>query len=266
MKLSGAACVVAALVLSVGAGQACIVAPHALAIPGSLTPAEDASTQVYRAWFSDPTTRYSHGVLGDGVEAGALYAYSTRATNFCQVIQVTLDENHVFEDIAPRLVDLDGDGVNEIIVVRTSLTQGAQLAVYGDAGDGQSLALLAATPFIGRPNRWLAPIGAADLDGDGYMEIAYIDRPHLARTLRIWRYQNETLTEVAAASGLTNHRIGQNVISSGIRDCGDGPEMITVDTDWAQVLASRFDGEAITARSLGAYTADRLAAALTCDA
>jgi hypothetical protein len=47
--------------------------------------------------------------------------------------------------------------------------------------------LLAATPHIGSANRWLAPIGAADLDGDGRVEIAYVDRPHLARTLRIWR-------------------------------------------------------------------------------
>jgi hypothetical protein len=46
---------------------------------------------------------------------------------------------------------------------------------------------LASTPWIGQRFRWLAPVAAADLDGDGAMELAYVDRPHLARTLRVWR-------------------------------------------------------------------------------
>ena len=36
----------------------------------------------------------------------------------------------------------------------------------------------------------LAPLGAADLDGDGKIELAYIDRPHLAKILRIWRFDD----------------------------------------------------------------------------
>jgi hypothetical protein len=77
---------------------------------------------------------------------------------------------------------------------------------------------------IGQRNRWLAPIGAADLDGDGRVEIAYVDRPHLARTLRVWRSRpGGTLTEIATATGLTNHRIGEAFITGGIRDARRGP-------------------------------------------
>ena len=176
MRLAG---LVAAFGLGTGAAMACEQPPHrATDLPESVTFAGAEGEGVWAAWYGSATTRYGHGVLGDAIEGGALYAYAEGAGNDCDLVGVTLDGAHVFEDTAPRLADLDGDGVAEIITVRSSLTQGAQLAIY--AATGASLTLLATTPYIGRANRWLAPIGAADLDGDGHMEIAYIDRPHLA--------------------------------------------------------------------------------------
>jgi hypothetical protein len=89
------------------------------------------------------------------------------------------------------------------------------------------------------------------LDGDGKVEIAYIDRPHLAKTLRVWRYENGALTHVADFGGLTNHRIGEADIGGGIRDCGDGPEMITANADWTRVMATTFAAEKLSTRELG---------------
>ena len=71
------------------------------------------------------------------------------------------------------------------------------------------------------------------------MELAYIDRPHLAKTLMIWRYKDQTLTQIAKKSGLTNHRIGETYISGGIRDCGTGPEIISADGNWQKLVATR---------------------------
>lgn len=244
-----------------GASAACDAPPWSAAMDGSLAK-HDAPSGPVAAWYEDPTTRYAHGVLGDTVEAGTL---AVQAAPFpeCRVVRVTLPDAEVFEDIAPRLVDLDGDQRAEIVVVQSHRDLGARLAIYGLRGG--SLRLRAATPNIGRPNRWLAPVGAGDLDGDGAVEIAYVDRPHLARTLRVWRYEAGGLTEIAAASGLTNHRIGEAVISSGIRDCGDGPEMITADATWSRVVATRLatDG-ALSARALGAWSAPALDDALAC--
>ncbi|MCU4653989.1 VCBS repeat-containing protein [Roseibacterium sp. SDUM158016] len=230
---------------------------------GSLTQGGGTSG-IAAAWFEEPTTRYAHGVLGDAIEAGTLAAQLDNAPN-CVTGRVTLPQAEVFEDLAPRLADLDGDGRAEIIVVQSHRDLGARLAVYGLAPDGQGLRLLAATPNIGRTNRWLAPVGAADLDGDGYMEIAYVDRPHLARTLRVWRYVDGTLTEIAAASGLTNHRIGEAFITGGIRDCGAGPEIITADADWSRLVATRLAPDAtLHARDLGPFTRAAARAALAC--
>ena len=215
------------------------------------------AAEITAARFSGETTRYAHGVLGDAIEYGVLEM--TLKTG--KRLAITLPQDRVFEDLAPRLVDMDGDGAPEVVTVESSQTGGARLAIYDDTG------LRAATPHIGQRNRWLAPIGAADLDGDGLVEVAYIDRPHLAKTLRVWRFENNSLTEVATQAGLTNHRIGEDFISGGIRDCGEGPEMITVNANWSQIMATTFDGQMLSSRPLGPFKGQAsLRTALACKA
>ncbi len=69
--------------------------------------------------------------------------------------------------------------------------------------------------------------------------------------LRIWRFGAGRLTEVAAAPGLTNHRIGDRAISGGIRNCGGRPELILADPDWRRLRAIRLDGATLVARDVG---------------
>lgn len=216
---------------------------------------------ILEAEYVEPTTRYAHGVLGDAIEWGALrlkvdFCSGCGAADIRQMM-IRLPQSRVFEDVSPRLVDLEGDGAFGVMVVESDLNKGARLAIYNESG------LQAATPFIGRAHRWLAPIGSADLDGDGLIEMAYIDRPHLAKTLRIWRYDNGAFREVAAVKGFTNHQIGWNYIEGGIRDCGAGPEMIVADADWTQVVAVRWDMR-VKARALGPYSSKAMRDALAC--
>lgn len=212
---------------------------------------------VVAAQYEAPTRRYPHGVLGDTVEHGALAV--TLAGG--RVLRHALPEDRVFEDIAPRLWDVTGDGVPEIVTVESHEARGARLTVWHVAG---GLARLAVTPWIGTRFRWLAPVGAADMDGDGRIEIAHVDRPHLAKTLRVWRYTDGALEPVAAASGLTNHRIGWDHVAGGLRDCADAPEMVLASGDWSRVFAVRLEGGALRARDLGAYSAEAIDAAMEC--
>jgi hypothetical protein len=197
-----------------------------------------ATAEIVSASYAEPTQRYQHGVFGETEEWGDL----AFGLSDGQTMILRLPETRVFEDIFPRLADVDGDGAPEMIVVETDLSLGARLAIYDEMG------FVAATPFIGQTHRWLAPIGVADLDGDGLVELAYIDRPHLARLLRVWRFQDGTLVEVAQAEGLTNHRLGDPAISGGLRDCGAGPEMITANARWSRLVASRLVGGRIESR------------------
>ena len=175
-----------------------------------------------------PTDRYDHAVLGDALEWGGL-----RLKVGSRSFTITLPETRVFEDIEARLADVTGDGAPEVIVVETDLAKGASLAVYGPDGK------IAATPFIGQSSRWLAPAGIDDFDGDGLVEIAYVDRPHLLKELVFVRPEGDRLVETLRLPGLTNHRIGDDFISGGVRDCGQGPELILASTDWTRVMRVR---------------------------
>jgi hypothetical protein len=235
---------------------------RALALAIALAaPATATGQGIAEARYAEPTDRYAHAVLGDAIEHGALVVRLTDGSRQT----ARLDAALVFEDTAPRLHDLDGDGDWEVVAVESHQSGGARLAVWGLA-DGR-LTRLAATPHIGTRYRWLAPLGAADLDGDGAMEIAYIDRPHLARVLRVWRYDapRRALSEVAAAEGHTNHRIGERTIAGGIRDCGAGPEVVTASGDWTRLLATRLEGGRLVSRDIGAHAGrDSFTAALAC--
>ena len=225
--------------------------------------AATAAQEIVAARYEAPTDRYPHGVLGDDIE----YAGLAVTLSDGQVLRMRWDSELVFEDIAPRLADLDGDGAPEVITVESHQANGARLSVWGLV-DG-ALTPIAAVPFIGTRFRWLAPAGAADLDGDGVMELAYVDRPHLAKTLRIWRYEASgrtvRLREVATQPGLTNHRIGEAFITGGVRDCGAGPEIITANANWTRIMASRLIGNRIETRDIGAFSgAASVDAAMAC--
>lgn len=213
--------------------------------------AQDVRPRIGYARFDEPTDRYDHGILGDAIEYGAL-VLSVDLCPACAAlsmdeITIRLPENRVFEDIAPRVVDLDYDQYPEVIVVETDLNLGAQLAIYGIDGK------IAETPFLGQPHRWLAPIGAADFNNDGQMDIAYIEKPHLTKILKIWTFEKDSLRLIAEASGLTNHSIGQDYITGGIRVCHGIPEIITVSGDWQYIVATRLVGNDPTFTTLGVF-------------
>ena len=140
------------------------------------------SGNIRAAWYSSPTGRYDHGVLGDAIEGGGL---TVRLADG-KTVELLLPETEVFEDITPRLVDLNGDGNAEVIAILSSLQKGGALAVYGIKGG--KLALLAKTPFIGQSRRWLNIAGIADYDGGGGPEIALVKTPHIGGELQIWRF------------------------------------------------------------------------------
>ena len=230
--------------------------------PDSVVNSKAAKSGIKSAWYDDATTRYAHGVLGDAIEAGALYAKTTKG----KTVSITLDIAQVFEDIQPRLADIDGDGRNEIITIRSHNQKGAQIAVYGITKETPNkLSLVASTPYIGQSSRWLAPVGIADFDNNGTMDIAYIDRPHLAKILRVWSYHTGGLHQVAQKQGLTNHRIGDNFITGGVQQCDKQSSMITVNSNWKRLIKTTLKSGRLTSEDIGPYTGSVSAnAAIAC--
>lgn len=201
------------------------------------------------ARFEVPDDVYPHRIMGSLPEMRVLAVRDGMGREMWVDLRNRPPGTHVFEDIAPRVVDADGDGLNDVVVVEADPEHGAQLAIYGLRRG--TLTKTAATPHIGTPFRWLAPVAVADLDGNGIIDLAYVETPHLGKRLRVWSWAPGGLTEIAALDGLTNHRIGEEFISGGLRDCGAGPEMLLADAAWREVTAVRLAQGRLTARGLG---------------
>jgi hypothetical protein len=176
---------------------------------GVLAGAGAAAEQITGARYADPVERYGHFALGRPHE----YARLLAATDTGRELTYHLPIDEVFEDLAPRLVKLSKGGPTEILAIVSGRGVGAQLALLGLRGGG--LAVIARSPAIGTPMRWLNPVGVADLDGDGQAEIAAVVTPHIGGTLRVYRRDGDRLAEIAALPGFSNHVYGSSELALG---------------------------------------------------
>ncbi len=192
---------------------------------------------IAEAWLADATDRYRHFVLGSRYEAASLVVRLRDG----RMLKLTLSDTHVFEDRELRLADLDGDGTDEVLVVKTDRGAGAALVVVAMHGD--TLRIVAETPPTGSPNTWLNSAGIADFTGDGRLDIAYVQMPHVLGRLRLWTMRNGQLVEIATLEDTSNHAAGSpHLRLSAIADVdGDGlPDLIIPTLDRRRLRAISF--------------------------
>lgn len=193
--------------------------------PGTLASAATGQDG-YIAYYAGASQAYPHGALGDPVEATglAVIPFGQR-----QPMVLSLPQDEVFEDLRPTLAALDDSPPPEIITVRSEQDAGAALAIYrvGPTGPVE----LAATAPIGQPNRWLNPVGVGDFNGDGTLEIAYVQTPHIGGFLRILRYSGDgRLADLGALGDVSNHVFGspEQTLHAIVDADGDGDDDILV--------------------------------------
>lgn len=198
-----------------------------------------ANGDIHAAWLSQPTERYGHGVLGDAIEAGAV----TVRRKDGMLDSFVLPDDSVFEDLHPRLADLDGDGRIEIVLVRSYLAKGAALSILG-LRDGR-LQILAESAPIGTANRWLNPSVLLDAPHAGEVRIGLVRTPHIGGQLQIWRYGGGKLHRIATAEGFSNHTIGSRSLGlSAVLSKGKAQRILLPDARQRRLLL--LDGDQLT--------------------
>jgi hypothetical protein len=196
---------------------ACLADPssdHSGMLPGTWP--QRGSGELREVWLAEPTERYRHAIFERPENAASIRALTASG----RVMQYSAPPDAVIEDRLPRLVKAWGQ--DAVLTVQSSASGGAAVLVLGIAGG--RLQPLAGSAPIGTPQRWLNPIGAADFDGDGEVEIAAVVTPHIGGWLTLYRRAAGRLTIVRREPGFSNHAIGTDELglAAMIDANGDG--------------------------------------------
>lgn len=210
----------------------------ALAAALVLSMATGRAESIVSARYEAPVDRYGHFALGRPHE----YARVLAQTDAGRTVVLELREDEVFEDLAPRLVRLTPDGPVLLLTIVSARGVGARLALIGLGGDALEVAAQSAP--IGTPNRWLNPVGVADLDGDGVAEIAAVTTPHIGGVLRVYRRDGERLVELASLTGFSNHVYRSPELDlSRPTAIGGRMQLLVPDVPRTSVRVIAFDGD-----------------------
>jgi hypothetical protein len=161
-------------------------------------------------------------------------------------VNYVLPLHRVFEDLQPRLIDIDQDGKDELILIESDALQGAALVVFGLRGD--SLVELARSPHAGSTFRWLNFVGASDFEGrlDGKLDLAAVITPHIGGVLTLYRYQPPHLVPFAKALDVSNHKMGSpeqalsSIVPSSMASKNQPPTIVVPDMSLRALHALRW--------------------------
>ena len=204
------------------------------------------------AWLGSPTERYPHAALGSRTHAGSVHVLTATPSGALQEVIYRLPIHRVFEDLSLRLVDIDQDGRDEIIVIESDALRGASVVVLGleDSPQGKNLKELARSPPAGSTFRWLNPVGVADFDGDGKQDVAAVITPHIGGELTLYHYRPPLLVPYAKAMDTSNHLMGspEQQLAVIMQRPGQRPTIIVPDMSLKALQALRWEGSGANAR------------------
>ena len=171
------------------------------------------------AVLSSPTTRYDHGVIGDGLEAGSISVLQPKSGGYSLGAETTPESGGVFEGISPLW--FEADGRQFLAVTESADGAGSRISVY--SADGK---LSAAGPFIGTSQKWRHLLAAGPFGPNGETEIAVTRTPHVDAVTEFYRFDPKArkLEIAATGKGYPTHTIySRNLDTTRAGDLdGDG--------------------------------------------
>ncbi|MFB6149175.1 MAG: hypothetical protein ABEJ48_05880 [Halobacteriales archaeon] len=162
------------------------------------------------AVLTGATTRYSHGALGDPLEAGRITVLDID-DELAVSEEITIEDEAVVEGIAPILADLVGEGQRDIHVTVSDDRSGARQVVYGMDGTKR-----ASGPGIGSGFRWRHQLAVAPFGPSGQRELAVVKTPHIGGVAEFYRPDDGSLSIAATREGYSTHALGSRNLDGAL--------------------------------------------------
>jgi hypothetical protein len=191
--------------------------------------------------LTGPTRAYSHGVLGDALEATGFVLIELKGKRAS--LKLSIVKEGVIEGTSPIWADLDGDGLREVILTVSDDETGARISAYNEDGS-----LKAESLPVGRGYRWRHQIAVAPFGPGGELELASVLTPHIGGTVEFLRQKDERLKPVASVQGYSSHMIGSRNLDmavAGDLDSDGRVELLVPAEDFKALAALRRTGEGV---------------------
>lgn len=201
--------------------------------------------------------RYAHGVLGDGIEATRVLWLERHSLQALR--SLTLAAPHVFEDIEPRPVLVQGlakasnaRGATGLLTVRSGPDGGQLALVTADPAQPQGLLVAALGDTVGGFHRWLAPTTQGT-------HLVAVHTPHIGGVLHVYRLEGQRLSRRRLMTDVSTHAIGsrETDLAAWVRGrlvlpSQDGRLLWVLDpaADWAELFTVELPGRATMTAAL----------------
>ena len=158
--------------------------------------------------LAEPTDRFPHSALGDNLEATAVVLV-TVGVNEVETVYQSGDD--VIESIAPLLVDVDGDGINDVVLTVSNDSE-IWIVVASSTGSG----VLAVSDPVDRYLGWRHLVAIGPFGPSGQAEIVEVLYPDTQGSVRFLSLSGGKLEVTATRTGYRSHEFGARNLEQAV--------------------------------------------------
>jgi len=151
--------------------------------------------------LTEPTSRYDHlAVLGSAFKHASSITIINTKTTFEVDSTITISAPDVIEGNGLIWVDVNNDGLNEIITTLANSTEGGRIVVFNEDGTeyGSSTA-------IGINHRWRHQIAVAPYKDVNELSLVSVYIPHITPHIEFFRLDDESITITNKSISYSSH-------------------------------------------------------------
>ncbi len=158
--------------------------------------------------LAQPTDRYPQSALGDNLEATTVVVV-TVGVNEVEVVYESGDD--VIESIAPLLADVDGDGIDDVV-----LTVSNDSEIWFEVASSTGGGVMAISDPVDRLLGWRHLVAVGPLSPTGQTEIVEVLYPDTQGSVRFLSLNGSKLGITATRTGYRSHEFGARNLEQAV--------------------------------------------------